>query len=64
MYICYIYIYTSLILYKLFWFRIPKHSESFFTNHDDKINDIDDNIVTVEVVNDNKLSYDSYTQVT
>lgn len=44
-------------------FRIPKHSDSFFSKNDDKINDIDDNIVTIEVLNDNKSAYDSYTQV-
>lgn len=44
-------------------FRIPKHSDSFFSKNDEKINDIDDNIVTVEVLNENKSPYDSYTQV-
>lgn len=41
--------------------EIPKHSDSFFSKNDDKIND-DDNIVTIEVLNDNKSTYDSYTQ--
>lgn len=44
-------------------FRIPKHSDSFFSKNDERINDIDDNIVTVEVLNENKSPYDSYTQV-
>ncbi|XP_060875849.1 TRAF3-interacting protein 1 [Metopolophium dirhodum] len=42
--------------------EIPKHSDSFFSKNNDKINDIDDNIVTIEVLNDNKSTYDSYTQ--
>ncbi|VVC37989.1 Hypothetical protein CINCED_3A002427 [Cinara cedri] len=41
--------------------EIPKYSDSFFTKNDDKINDIDDNVVTIEVMNENK-SYDSFTQ--
>ncbi|XP_027836665.2 TRAF3-interacting protein 1 [Aphis gossypii] len=42
--------------------EIPKHSDNFFSKNDDRINDIDDNIVTIEVLNDNKSTYDSYTQ--
>uniref|UniRef100_A0A2S2PN62 TRAF3-interacting protein 1 n=1 Tax=Schizaphis graminum TaxID=13262 RepID=A0A2S2PN62_SCHGA len=42
--------------------EIPKHSDNFFSKNDDKINDIDDNIVTIEVLSDNKSNYDSYTQ--
>jgi len=43
--------------------RIPKHSDSFFSKNNDNINDFDENIISVEVVNDNKSSYDSYAQV-
>uniref|UniRef100_A0A2S2Q5A7 TRAF3-interacting protein 1 n=1 Tax=Sipha flava TaxID=143950 RepID=A0A2S2Q5A7_9HEMI len=42
--------------------EIPKHSDSFFSKNNDLINDLDDNIVTIEVLNENKPSYDSYTQ--
>lgn len=49
--------------YPVYCFRIPKHSDSFFSINDNKVDDIDDNIITIEVVNDNKLAYDSYIQV-
>ncbi|XP_050430767.1 TRAF3-interacting protein 1 [Adelges cooleyi] len=43
--------------------EIPKYSDNFFSKNDDKLNDIDDNIVTIELVNDAKLSNDINLQV-